>query len=251
MPATSLARHEPRPPSRTGLRPRTERAQPLPPSPSPPSPFLTPLLASPWLTCAQVQQAIAAGRRFIKSIQRPDGSWYGSWGCCFTYGTWFGVEGLVLSGEPRDSRALSQACAFLASKQNANGGWGEDFTSCYDKAYAEHGMERWGVGGSGVVNTAWALLALMAARTDNHGAVERGIAFLREQQLPNGDWAQEGIAGVFNRACGISYTQYRNIFPIWALARYHTMYEAVGAAGQAASTPRRRRRFSKGSAAKA
>ena len=157
----------------------------------------------------------------------------------------------MLSGEPRDSRALSQACAFLASKQNANGGWGEDFTSCYDKAYAEHGMERWGVGGSGVVNTAWALLALMAARTDNHGAVERGIAFLREQQLPNGDWAQEGIAGVFNRACGISYTQYRNIFPIWALARYHTMYEAVGAAGQAASTPRRRRRFSKGSAAKA
>lgn len=26
------------------------------------------------------------GRRFIRSIQRPDGSWYGSWGVCFTYG---------------------------------------------------------------------------------------------------------------------------------------------------------------------
>lgn len=27
-----------------------------------------------------------------KQIQRPDGSWYGSWGICFTYGTWFGIE---------------------------------------------------------------------------------------------------------------------------------------------------------------
>ena len=42
---------------------------------------------------------IAAGRKFIKSIQRADGSWYGSGGCCFTYGTWFGVEGLVLSAD--------------------------------------------------------------------------------------------------------------------------------------------------------
>jgi squalene/oxidosqualene cyclase-like protein len=174
---------------------------------------------------AEVQAAIAAGRRFIKSIQRDDGSWYGSWGCCFTYGTWFGVEGLVLSGEPRDSPALRAACAFLLSKQNANGGWGEDFTSCYDKAYAKGGMERWGVDGSGVVNTAWALLALMAAGSDDTAAIRRGVAYLREQQRSNGDWKQEGIAGVFNRACGISYTQYRNIFPIWALARYVVSYE--------------------------
>merc|ERR550514_2012133 len=82
---------------------------------------------------AEVRAAIDAGRHFIKSIQRDDGSWYGSWGCCFTYGTWFGVEGLVLSGEPANSPSLRKACDFLISKQNANGGWGEDFTSCYDK----------------------------------------------------------------------------------------------------------------------
>ena len=86
----------------------------------------------------EVQAAIAAGRKFIKAIQREDGSWYGSWGCCFTYGTWFGVEGLVLSGEPKGSDSLKRACAFLVNVQNANGGWGEDFTSCYDKAYASH-----------------------------------------------------------------------------------------------------------------
>ena len=29
---------------------------------------------------ADILNAIAAGKRFLTSIQRPDGSWYGSWG---------------------------------------------------------------------------------------------------------------------------------------------------------------------------
>merc|ERR1711898_75917 len=32
----------------------------------------------------EVPNVIQAGRKFIKSIQRKDGSWYGSWGNCFT-----------------------------------------------------------------------------------------------------------------------------------------------------------------------
>jgi squalene cyclase len=109
------------------------------------------------------------------------------------------VEGLVLSGEPAGSDALRRACSFLLSTQNPNGGWGEDFTSCYDKAYAANGMQRYGEGGSGVVNTAWALLALMAGGCDDAAAIARGVDYLRQQQRPNGDWKQEGIAGVFNR----------------------------------------------------
>lgn len=44
------------------------------------------------------------GRRFIRSIQRPDGSWYGSWGVCFTYGErrlfffWGGGASITASG---------------------------------------------------------------------------------------------------------------------------------------------------------
>ena len=64
------------------------------------------------------------------------------------------------------------------------------------------------------------MLALLAASCDDAEALRRGAEYLMSEQLPNGDWKQEGIAGVFNRACGISYTQYRNIFPMWALARY-------------------------------
>jgi len=50
----------------------------------------------------EVLNAIQAGRSFLKSIQRSDGSWYGSWGTCFTYGTWFGIEGLICAGEVGD-----------------------------------------------------------------------------------------------------------------------------------------------------
>lgn len=56
-------------------------------------------------------------------------------------------------------------------------------------------------------------------------AIQKGKDFLMRKQLPSGDWNQEGITGVFNRSCGITYTAYRNIFPMWALARYGRKYE--------------------------
>lgn len=100
--------------------------------------------------------------------------------------------------------------------------------------------------GSAVVQTSWALLGLMAARCSDYAALRRGVEFLRSRQLPSGgvnhplaslrhtislshgvaaDWPQEGITGVFNRACGITYTAYRNVFPIWALGRFGRLYE--------------------------
>jgi hypothetical protein len=38
----------------------------------------------------EIDLALSRGREFVASIQRGDGSWYGSWACCFTYATWFG-----------------------------------------------------------------------------------------------------------------------------------------------------------------
>jgi len=175
---------------------------------------------------SEVAKSIARGRKFLKSIQRSDGSWYGSWGVCFTYGTWFGIEGLIASGEDNKSQCIQKALKFLAKQQRPNGGWGESYLSCVDKAYTEEeGTGQYGVEGSGVVQTAWALLGLMEGQYEDRAAIDRGIEFLKNQQLPNGDWDQEAITGVFNRNCGITYTAYRNIFPIWALGRYCAMYE--------------------------
>jgi len=174
---------------------------------------------------AEVIRAVARARQFLLDIQREDGSWYGSWACCFTYASWFGVEGLLQAGEPMHSPNLKRACQFLLKQQNPNGGWGEDFTSCFDKNYAQDGMALLGDEGSGVVCTAWALMALMAAECEDSDAVVRGVTFLVSKQLATGEWPQEGISGVFNRACGITYTAYRNVFPIWALGRFSTEYE--------------------------
>ena len=172
----------------------------------------------------EIRHALDKGREFLKTLQREDGSWYGSWACCFCYAGWFGIEGLIKCGEPTSSLVIRKACEYFLSKQRANGGWGEDFTSCYDKSYAVDGMKAYGDEGSSVVNTAWALLALSMAKCEDVNAVKRGIAYLMKRQLPSGDWPQEGIAGVFNRSCGITYTAYRNVFPIWAMGRCRAVY---------------------------
>jgi hypothetical protein len=55
----------------------------------------------------EVRAAIAAGRRFIKSIQRADGSWYGSWGCCFT------CARPAASNRPHMRRSACQAASLV------------------------------------------------------------------------------------------------------------------------------------------
>lgn len=50
--------------------------------------------------------------------------------------------------------------------------------------------------------------------------LHRGAAFLMRAQQRNGDWPQQHISGVFNRNCMITYANYRNIFPVWALGVY-------------------------------
>ncbi len=167
---------------------------------------------------AEISTAIAKGRDFIRSKQRADGSWYGSWGVCFTYGTWFGIDGLTAAGEngysegqPADT--IRRACEFLASKQQPDGSWGESYLSCVEMEYVQHEQGQ-------VINTAWALLGLLSARYPEKEVLEKGIRFLLSRQNAFGDWRQEGISGVFNKNCMETYTAYRNVFPLWAIGRY-------------------------------
>ena len=39
---------------------------------------------------AEIQASLQGGKEWVLQDQRPDGSWYASWGVCFTYGAWFG-----------------------------------------------------------------------------------------------------------------------------------------------------------------
>jgi lanosterol synthase len=69
--------------------------------------------------------------KWIKTNQRPDGSWYGNWGICFTYAGMFALESLASVGDTYETSKASRAgCDFLISKQRADGGWSESYKVC-------------------------------------------------------------------------------------------------------------------------
>ncbi len=160
----------------------------------------------------EILRAIERGKDFILSIQREDGSWEGSWGICFTYGTWFGVWGLRAAGILPSHPAIQRAAQFLIRHQNSDGGWGEEPRSCLESRYISAASQP--------IRTGWALLALLEAGFARSPAVERGIKFLLDSQLDTGAWPEETIAGIFNKTCAIHYDNYSKIFPLWALAKY-------------------------------
>ncbi len=167
-----------------------------------------------------IERAIERGLDFVRTKQREDGSWYGGWGICFTYGTWFGIDALVTCGDARDQERIERACRFLMDRQRRDGAWGESHRSCVTRQWVEHPEPL-------PVQTAWSLLGLLGAhslpdpRGERRRAIERGIAWLVAHQEADGAWAQEAISGAFNRNCMIHYDNYHRVMPLWALSRYH------------------------------
>ncbi|KAH8901853.1 terpene synthase [Coniochaeta sp. PMI_546] len=157
--------------------------------------------------------------KWIKTAQRPDGSWYGSWGICFTYAGMFALESLSSVGETYETSLSSKrGCDFLISKQRPDGGWSESYKSCEQMVYTEHPT------GSQVVMTAWALIGLMKAEFPDPEPIRRGIKLIMERQQPNGEWLQEAIEGVFNKSCMIWYPNYKLVFTMKALGMFAKKY---------------------------
>jgi len=158
--------------------------------------------------------AAQRGLRWLFDAQETDGSWFGRWGANYVYGTGAVVPALIAVGVAPDAPPIRRAVHWLVEHQNADGGWGEDIRSYVDAQWR-------GRGASTASQTAWALLALLAAGGDP--AAERGVAWLLDAQRPDGGWDEDLYSGTgFPGDFYINYEMYRLVFPISALGRYRT-----------------------------
>jgi len=164
-------------------------------------------------TNGEVTRAISRAEEWLRRAQASDGSWRGAWGIQFIYGTMFGVRGLVAAGARPGDPALSLAGRWLLDRQRTDGGWGEHHTGCVIGRYVPHEESR-------IIQTAWALLALLTAGDSNWSAITRGVQFLIDTQKTDGAWPRQDMAGVFFRTALLEYVLYRDYFPLQALGLY-------------------------------
>jgi squalene-hopene/tetraprenyl-beta-curcumene cyclase len=160
--------------------------------------------------------AVPPALDFLRRIQHPEGPWYGRWGVNYIYGTWSVLRGLAAIGEDPAAPWVQRAAAWLEARQNADGGWGETLAS-YDDP------ELMGQGESLPTQTAWAMLALLAAGRADSPAVERGARYLLATQDADGSWDDPLWNGTgFPRVFYLKYHLYAKYFPLWALGVYRS-----------------------------
>ncbi|TCM16059.1 squalene-hopene/tetraprenyl-beta-curcumene cyclase [Novosphingobium sp. PhB165] len=161
---------------------------------------------------------MAAALDYLRREQEPEGSWFGRWGVNHIYGTWSVLCALNAAGLDAADPAVDTAARWLKRIQNADGGWGE---SCDSYALDRKGHVP---APSTASQTAWAMLGLMAAGDVDSDAVERGAAWLMDNQDADGLWGQEHYTGGgFPRVFYLRYHGYPKYFPLLAMARYRNL----------------------------
>ena len=140
-------------------------------------------------------------------------------------------------GDTKETPAVRKALEWLASKQNADGGWGESVASYMEPKYSGTGIP------STASQTAWAMMAIMSVGDKNYDdTVRKGCEFLIATQK-DGSWDEPYYTGTgfpgyglgakvdlragatlpqgkeLARGFMLNYNWYRHYFPLTALGR--------------------------------
>lgn len=162
---------------------------------------------------ARYAPVVGRGVDYLLREQRADGSWWGRWGVNHVYGTGAALPALEACGLGPSHPAVRRAVAWLDEVQSARGGFGEDVLSYHDPAWRGRGVPT-------PSQTAWALLAYVAAGEAERSSARRAADYLCAEQLRDGDWREEHYTGTgFPTDFMIRYHLYRLHFPLMALGR--------------------------------
>lgn len=161
----------------------------------------------------QEHAAVRKGVGYLLRVQEADGSWYGRWGVNYIYGTFLALRGLRATGMSENEPSIQRALEFIRAYQNPDGGWGESCASYDEDGFVPNP--------STPSQTAWAILALLAGGDLRSESLHNGVDYLVRTQHPDGFWTEDYCTGTgFPRVFYLAYTDYRNTFPLLALATY-------------------------------
>ncbi|UVI27788.1 terpene cyclase/mutase family protein [Paenibacillus spongiae] len=156
---------------------------------------------------------------YLYRTQRQDGSWYGRWGVCYIYGTWAALTGLSAVREPLDHPQIRKGREWLLSIQRPDGGFGE---SCGSDRIMRYSPLHY----STLVQTAWALDALVSVFDSAHEAADRAANFLLSHLLT------DGIITAYPTGAGLPghiysrYESYPLVWPLLALSHYRNKFSS-------------------------
>jgi squalene-hopene/tetraprenyl-beta-curcumene cyclase len=188
--------------------------------------------------------AVKRALHYVMSEQEDDGPWFGRWGVNYIYGAGAVLPALEAVGFDMSTEPVRRTVGWIVDHQNSDGGWGESCMSYVDP-------DARGRGPSTPSQTAWALLALIAAGDGSEEAAERGVRHLVETQQNGGSWDEAYFTGTGFPGYGvgqrpertpesddpryqseelsggfmINYHMYRSYWPLMALGRYRTFVE--------------------------